>query len=71
MQPARARFAPAVRVRLYVAFTASAILVALDAAGIALVGRLGENPALARLFEPQQMRGPVRPYNPTGVSGRE
>jgi len=61
VQAARAHLAPDVQVRLDAGFTDGATLAALDAAEIPFVGRLRENPALTRLFDPQRTRGRGRP----------
>ena len=58
---ARQHFARTVRVRLDAGFTDGETLEALDTRGIDYVGRLRENPALTRLFEPHRTRGPGRP----------
>jgi hypothetical protein len=49
-------------VRLDAGFTDSATLEALDRHGIGYIGRLRENPAVQRLFNPYRKRGPGRPH---------
>jgi hypothetical protein len=50
------------RVRLDAGFTDGATLEALDQHGIGYIGRLRENPAVQRLFNPYRKRGPGRPH---------
>jgi len=58
---AHRHLAQQVRVRLDAGFTDGATLAALEAEGIGYLGRLRENAALSRLFDPHRTRGPGRP----------